>query len=96
MSPGRIQATHAISHASDYPQVMTSSVRVSEATRARASALAAASGHSIGELVDRALDAYERSLFWEETRRALASGEARPDDEDRAWDRTSRDGFDRE
>jgi predicted transcriptional regulator len=78
---------------------VTTSLRVSEATRARVAALAAASGQSIGEVVDEALDAYERARFWEQTRRAL---EARSRDADlpedeaaRAWDRTVRDGLDR-
>ncbi len=67
-------------------------MRVSEQTRQRASALAAASGSSIGDLVERALDAYERAAFWEQTRRALHEGGG-ADADDAAWDRTVRDGL---
>ncbi|CAN5902025.1 hypothetical protein BH20ACT6_BH20ACT6_25200 [soil metagenome] len=46
-------------------------------------------GSTTGEVVDRALDAYERATFWQETRRALA--EQPLDDE--GWDSTVRDGL---
>lgn len=66
-------------------------------TRARASSLAAAaaSGSGTGDLVEQALDAYERALFWQETRRALR-GTSGHDPDDAAWDRTVRDGLARE
>jgi predicted transcriptional regulator len=74
---------------------MATTVRVSEATRERAAALAARRGSSIGDLVDDALDAYERAEFWRQTQEALAR---HPEslDEDPAWDRSLRDGLGRE
>ena len=74
---------------------MATTVRVSETTRARAAALAALAGSSIGDVVDKALDAYEEAAFWRQTHQALA---AHPDalDEDPAWDRSVRDGLDRD
>lgn len=80
---------------SDMLQVVTTSLRVSETTRARASRLAASSGSSIGDVVERALDTYERALFWEQTRRALQAPGGVEDDGDRAWDATARDGLER-
>lgn len=74
---------------------MATSLRVSESTRARASQLAASSGSSIGDVVERALDTYERALFWEQTRRALQTPGDVEDDGDRAWDATVRDGLER-
>ncbi len=47
-------------------------------------------GVTIGEIVDRALDAYESQKFWEQTRLALA---AREDEPDPAWDVADRDGL---
>jgi predicted transcriptional regulator len=72
---------------------VTTTVRVSEGTRARAAALAAERGSSIGEVVDAALDAYETAQFWRRTQEALAkhpeAGEADP-----LWERTAPDGLD--
>lgn len=70
-------------------------MRVSEQTRQRASSLAAASGSSIGDPVERALDAYEKAAFYERTRRALLE-DCGADLDDAAWDRTVRDGLTRE
>jgi hypothetical protein len=69
---------------------MATTVRVSEATRARAASLAAEAGTSIGDLVDRALDTYESREFWARTRGAL---EARTPASD-AWEAVDRDGLD--
>ena len=73
---------------------MSTTVRVTESTRARAASLAAQTGVSIGEVVDQALTAYETSLFWAQTHEALARHREQVDDE--LWDRTVRDGLDRE
>ena len=70
-------------------------MRVSESTRARAAAIAARRGSSIGDVVDDALDAYERAEFWRQTQEALARHPASLV-EDGAWDRSLRDGLDRE
>lgn len=74
---------------------MATTVRVSESTRARAAAIATASGESIGEVVDKALDAYEDAEFWRQTREALSH---HPDAlaEDPAWEHSVRDGLDRD
>lgn len=74
---------------------MATSLRVSESTRARASRLAASSGSSIGDVVEQALDTYERALFWEQTRRALRAPGDVEDNGDGAWDATVRDGLGR-
>ncbi len=86
---------YAISHALAYARTMATTVRVSETTRARAAALAAMDGSSIGEVVDKALAAYEEAAFWRQTHQALA---AHPDalDEDPAWERAVRDGLERD
>ena len=74
---------------------MATTVRVSETTRARAAALAADGGVSIGEVVDQALDAYETVRFWRQTHEALAR---HPDAlaADPAWERSVHDGLDHE
>ncbi|MBA3524387.1 MAG: hypothetical protein H0T85_07535 [Geodermatophilaceae bacterium] len=66
---------------------------MAETTRARTARLAAASGVSIGELVDWALDAYETRVFWEQAQAALARLPVDP--EDVLGDRTAADGLDR-
>jgi hypothetical protein len=74
---------------------MTTTVRVSEATRARAAALAAERGSSIGDVVDAALGALEKEEFWRRTREALAKHPVELD-EDPAWERSVSDGLDRD
>jgi hypothetical protein len=74
---------------------MATTLRVTETTRARAAAIAAATGTTIGEVVERALDAYEESAFWRRTREALAR-HADALVADPAWERSVRDGLDRE
>lgn len=69
---------------------MTTTLRVSESTRLRAAALARQSASSIGEVVEHALDAYERSEFWRQTREALTRGGS-SGDEDPAWERILED-----
>ena len=72
---------------------MATTVRVTESTRARAAAIAAETGVSIGEVVDRALDAYATSRFWQRTQAALKQRPRDPDED--GWEHTSRDGLDR-
>jgi len=74
---------------------VATTVRVSEATRARAAALASERDRSIGQIVEEALDALEAAEFWRKTREALA---AHPQalEVDPAWDGTLRDDLDRE
>jgi len=50
---------------------------------------------SIGELVDKALAAYETAEFWEQTQRALAK-HADALASDGAWDHSVRDNLDRD
>jgi hypothetical protein len=70
---------------------MATTLRVKEATRARAAAIAARTGRSIGDVVDQALDAYEIADFWRRTRRALAQPNS---DSDPVWDGAIRDNLD--
>lgn len=67
-------------------------MRVTEATRARAAAIASGTGATIGEVVAKALDAYEEAEFWRRTRDALAR---HPDalNPDSEWERSVRDGL---
>lgn len=73
---------------------MATTVRVTESTRARAASIASASGMTIGGVIEHALDAYEDKLFWMQTQQALTEREDIADDP--AWDRSARDGLDRE
>ena len=73
-----------------YTWIMATTLRVSNDVRDRASQLASVDGISIGALVARALDAYERDLFWEQTREALEGGPSQAEDD---WARTIRDGL---
>jgi predicted transcriptional regulator len=74
---------------------MATTVRVSEATRARAAALAARRGRSIGEIVDEALEALETAEFWRKTQEALSRHPVELD-EDSVWELSVADGLDRE
>lgn len=74
---------------------MATTVRVSEHTRARAAALAAQRGSSIGEVVDAALEALETAEFWRKTQEALRRHPVELD-EDSAWELSVADGLDRE
>ena len=76
-------------------RAMATTVRVSEATRARAAALAASRGRSIGEVVDEALEALETAEFWRKTQEALMRHPVELD-EDPAWELSVADGLDRE
>ena len=71
---------------------MAATLRVAEATRARAVAIAASNGITIGEVVEKALDAYEEAEFWRRTREALAS-HADALVLDPGWERAVRDGL---
>lgn len=44
---------------------MSTTVRVSDGTRARVAELAASTGRQMQAIVDEAVDAYARTLFWE-------------------------------
>jgi hypothetical protein len=74
---------------------MATTLRVSESTRQHAADLARRTGVSIGELVDKALAAYETAEFWEQTQRALAK-HADALASDGAWDHSVRDNLDRD
>jgi len=73
-----------------YSWFVATTLRVSNDVRDRASQLASADGISIGDLVAKALDAYERDLFWAQTREALREGPSPVEDD---WARTIRDGL---
>jgi hypothetical protein len=74
---------------------MATTVRVSEQTRARAAALAARRGSSIGDVVDDALEALETAEFWRKTQEALRRHPVELD-EDPVWELSVADGLDRE
>lgn len=61
---------------------MSTTIRVSEATRQRAADLAASSGRQMQVIVEDALAAYERTLFWE----SFESGYRRLADDTDEWD----------
>lgn len=61
---------------------MSTTIRVSEATRRRAADLAANSGRQMQAIVEEALIAYERALFWE----SFESGYRRLAEDTQAWD----------
>ena len=69
---------------------MSTTIRVSDEVRAAASRLAADAGTTVGELVGRALEVYERERFWAQTRRALADNDVLDDE---GWDQTVPDGL---
>lgn len=60
---------------------MSTTIRVSEATRQRAADLAASSGRQIQAVVEEALVAYERALFWE----SFESGYRRLTEDPEKW-----------
>ena len=51
---------------------MSTTIRVSEQTRRRAAALAESTGMQMQAVVDEALIAYERAIFWESFEAAYA------------------------
>lgn len=60
---------------------MSTTVRVSEDTRRRVAALAEASGRQMQQVLDEAVTAYERELFW----RQLATGYDALADDPHRW-----------
>ncbi len=74
---------------------MAATLRVSEVTRARAAALAASRGRSIGEVVEEALQALETAEFWRKTQDALRQHPVTLD-EDPVWELAVADGLGRE
>ncbi len=60
---------------------MSTTVRVSEQTRQRVAALAASTGRQMQVILDEAVAAYERELFW----RAFEEGYERLADDPSAW-----------
>ena len=89
------QRAYTFPRAGAYAFSMATTVRVSEATRARAAALAASRGRSIGEVVDEALEALETADFWRKTQEALRRHPVALD-EDPVWEQSVADGLDRE
>ncbi len=77
---------------------MPTTIKVTEPTRDRIKAIGASTRQTADEVVSRALDEYERALFWAEYR-AAADAEARGGvpagaaAERAAWDATLRDGL---
>lgn len=72
-------------------------IKVSAPTRDRIKAIGASTRETADEVVSRALDEYERVLFWRAFRVAAEAEEGMPPKvaEDQAlWDRALRDGLD--
>ncbi len=74
-------------------------IRVSRSTHGLLRQLAARSGATMTEIVDRAVREYERARFWADYQAAYAAMEADPagladlQGEVNAWDATSADGL---
>ena len=60
---------------------MSTTVRVSEETRRRAAALAKSTGRQLQQVIEEAVAAYERELFW----RGFTDGYAALAEDGRAW-----------
>jgi predicted transcriptional regulator len=60
---------------------MSTTVRVSEETRRRAAALAKATGRQLQQVLEEAVTAYERELFWQQ----LTVGYEALADDKKAW-----------
>jgi hypothetical protein len=79
---------------------MTTTIRVSQRTRALISALARADGTTMQETVEQAMEAYRRQRLLRETNAAYAAVRANPADladlerERGEWDKTLTDGLD--
>lgn len=92
--PGPVTQAHAFARARAVGLVCGDDGAVSEATRARAAALAASRGSSIGEVVDQALSALETADFWRKTQGALRRRPVELD-EDPVWELSVGDGLER-
>jgi predicted transcriptional regulator len=57
---------------------VSTTIKVSEATRDRIKQLATSAEQTADQVVTRALDEYERALFWEEYRRAAEAERKSP------------------
>ncbi len=77
---------------------MATTIKVSSATRDRVNALGAQTHQTADQVVDKAIDEYERALFWREfaaASDAVAADPVATEDERREqelWNRTLRDG----
>lgn len=73
---------------------MTTTIRVSEATRDAVNRLRAQTGQSTDSLLEQALAAYEESMFWRRWHEVYVDGGEEPADDDlRLWDRASAADF---
>jgi predicted transcriptional regulator len=61
---------------------MSTTVRVSDRTRQRVAAMAATTGQQMQTIIDEAVEAYERELFW----RGFEAGYEQLADDAEAWD----------
>ncbi len=61
---------------------MSTTVRVSDRTRQRVAALAASTGQQMQTIIDEAVEAYERELFW----RGFEQGYDQLADDPDGWD----------
>ena len=78
---------------------MTTTIRISSATRDKLRRLAEQERRPIGDIVAAAIDRYEEEAFWAKANRAYAAMRADPaasaafDAEVAAWDGTLKDGL---
>lgn len=78
---------------------MATTIKVAESTRDRVNALGARTGQTAGDVVDKALDEYERAIFWHDYAVAAtavaadATIAAEEDAERELWEGTVRDGL---
>lgn len=79
--------------------MVTTTIRVPNATRDKLRVLARQERRPIGDIVAAAVDRYEEDAFWAEAHRTYAAMRADPaasaafDAEVAAWDRTLKDGL---
>lgn len=74
---------------------MTTTIRVSEATRDAVNRLRAQTGQSTDSLLEQALAAYEESMFWRRWQEVYVDGggDVTDGEELRLWDRASAADF---
>lgn len=80
---------------------MPTTIKLSETTRDRVNAVGARTGQTADQVVEHALEEYERALFWQaytEAVERVASDERAATDElaeQELWDRVTSDGLER-
>lgn len=87
---------------SRYTSGVATTIKLSASTRDRVNAVGARTGQTADQVVGRAIDEYERALFWQAYAAAADAVAADPQAaadvraEQDLWDRTVRDGLERD